>query len=70
MKNKKITKDMSMNEILQSNPDAAEILFTSGMGCVGCPMAQMETLEEGCEAHGMTKKDIDKLVEKLNGGKR
>ena len=62
----KITKSIKINELLQSNPNAAEILFKAGMGCVGCPMAQGETLEDGCKAHGMTKKEIDELVEELN----
>ncbi|MDO8622934.1 MAG: DUF1858 domain-containing protein [archaeon] len=67
---KKITKNMSMHEILNSNPDAAEILFKSGMGCVGCPAAQMETLEQGCLAHGMSKKQIDEIIKKLNKEKK
>jgi len=62
----KITKSTKINELLQSNPEAAEVLLKAGMGCVGCPMAMQETLEEGCKAHGMTKKEIDELVEELN----
>jgi len=65
-KMKKITKNMTLNEVLNLNDKAAEILFESGMGCVGCPAARMETLEEGCLAHGMTKKQIDEIIEKLN----
>jgi hybrid cluster-associated redox disulfide protein len=34
-----------------------------GMGCVGCPSAQMETLEEAAQVHGM---DIDKMIDTLN----
>jgi hybrid cluster-associated redox disulfide protein len=70
MTNKKITKDMSMHEVLMSNPDAAEVLFKSGMGCVGCPAAQMETLEQGCLAHGMTEKQVDEIIDILNRGKK
>jgi len=36
------------------------------MHCIGCPAAAMETLEEGCLAHGMDKKQIDNLIKKLN----
>ena len=63
---KKITKKTKLSGILNINPDAAEILFKEGLSCIGCPMAMQETLEEGCLAHGMSKKDIDKLVERLN----
>jgi hybrid cluster-associated redox disulfide protein len=62
----KITKKTKLNEIVEKNPKAGEILFDAGMMCVGCAMAQEETLEQGCLAHGMSKKDMDKLVEKLN----
>jgi len=62
----KITKKTQIGQVLLKKSEAAEILMDAGMGCVGCPMAQMESLEDGCLAHGMSKKDIDKLVERLN----
>ncbi|MGD9276793.1 MAG: DUF1858 domain-containing protein [Candidatus Pacearchaeota archaeon] len=62
----KITRQTKLSELLEKNEDAAEILFDSGMGCVGCSMAFAETIEDGCRAHGMTEKDIDELVKKLN----
>tara|TARA_Y100000034_G_C6887015_1_gene407386 strand:- start:1072 stop:1278 length:207 start_codon:yes stop_codon:yes gene_type:complete len=66
MTNEKITKTTKMSEILQAKPDAAGILFEAGMGCCGCPMAQQESLEDGCKGHGMSNKDIDELVKMLN----
>ena len=65
-KKTKITGKTKLSKLLESNPDAAEILFDIGMHCIGCPMAQQETLEQGCKAHGMTKKKIDDLIKKLN----
>ena len=62
----KINKKVKLNEILDKNENAAEILFEAGLGCIGCPMAMAETLEEGCKAHGMNDKEIGELVEKLN----
>jgi len=62
----KITSKTKLNKILEKNPEAAEILFEAGLSCVGCPMAMAETLEQGCLAHGMNSKEIDKLLEKLN----
>ncbi len=66
MKAKKITKKMKFSEILELKPEAGEILFEAGMMCFGCPMASQETLEEGCKAHGLSDKDINKIVEKVN----
>ncbi len=62
----KITKKTNMNELLMRKPELAGILLNVGMGCIGCPMAMGETIEDGCRAHGMSNKDIDKLIEKLN----
>ncbi|MDD5948468.1 MAG: DUF1858 domain-containing protein [Lachnospiraceae bacterium] len=58
-----ITKDMIIGDILAIHPGNAAILMASGMGCVGCPSAQGETLEEAAMVHGM---DVDTLVESLN----
>lgn len=67
-KNKKrnITKKMTFAEILQKHPESANILFESGLHCIGCGMAMYETIEQGCLAHGMNKKEIDELIKKLN----
>lgn len=66
MKKTEISRDTNMNELIMRKPELIGLLLSSGMGCVGCPMAQMETIEEGCKAHGMNDKQIDKLVDKLN----
>lgn len=58
-----ITKDMLIREVLQENPNSAEILMSFGLGCVGCPSAQMETLEEAAAVHGV---NVDNIVEALN----
>jgi len=62
----KITNKTKISNLLRKNLEAAEILFEVGMGCVGCSMAMNETIEQGCLAHGMSKKEIAKLIERLN----
>ena len=68
MKNKtKITKDILILDLVEQNPDLVEVLTGDyGFHCVGCLAASMETLEQGALVHGMTDKEIDKLVEDLN----
>lgn len=61
---KEIKKDMTFAELIQNNKGAAEKLSDRGLFCGGCPMAQLETIEQGARAHGI---DPDKLVEELNG---
>lgn len=59
----KISKDMTIVEILEVAEEKAQILMDAGMHCLGCPASQAETLEEACEVHGI---DVDELLEKLN----
>lgn len=58
-----ITKDMLIGEIIRKKPEAAEILMTFGMGCVGCPSSQMESLEEAAMVHGL---NLEPLMVALN----
>jgi hybrid cluster-associated redox disulfide protein len=59
----KITKEMTIGEIVRNFPNSAEILMDFGMGCIGCPASQAETLEEAAMVHGM---NIEQLLEALN----
>jgi len=59
----KITKKMSFAEIIQEHPELGEFLMEKGMHCIGCPMAQMESLEDGAKAHGL---NADEIVKELN----
>ncbi|MEY8353605.1 DUF1858 domain-containing protein [Lachnospiraceae bacterium 54-53] len=58
-----ITKEMTIGEILRSNPESAEILMACGMHCLGCPSSQMETLDEACMVHGL---DAEDVLDQLN----
>ena len=58
---------MTFSEIIEKNPEAVGVLLEKGMHCIGCPMSQMESLEEGCLAHGLNPDEIVKeLNEKIN----
>ncbi len=63
---KKITKKTKLMELITQKPEAAELLFQKGLTCIGCPMAMQETIEQGCKAHGMSDKEINKLIKELN----
>ena len=53
-----INKDHTIGEILELNPNAAEILSGFGMGCLGCPSAQVESIEQACEVHGLNLEEV------------
>ena len=58
-----INKQMSIGEVLEIDRTTAPIMMEYGMHCMGCPFSMMETLEQGCTAHGT---DADELVKRLN----
>lgn len=59
----RINETMSVYEILNLNPDLAQIFIRHGMNCLGCPGASMESLKEAAHGHGV---DLQKLVSDLN----
>lgn len=61
----KIQKEMTIGEVVRNYPESVKVLFAFGLGCVGCPSAQAETIEEACGVHGL---DVEKLVKELNDG--
>jgi len=63
---KKISPKMTFRELLNEIPESADVLMEAGMHCFGCPMSQMETIEQGAMAHGLSKKQIDELMNKIN----
>lgn len=58
-----ITRDTLIGEILKVKTGAAEILMSFGMGCVGCPSSQMESLEQAAAVHGL---DVEEILVALN----
>ncbi len=60
---KKITKEMTIGNILRSFPDTVPTFLAAGLHCLGCPGAQSETLEQAAIIHGI---ELDKLLNALN----
>ena len=62
-----VTKDMTFGELLMTYydkcPKIVDDLMELGMGCIGCPHSQMESIEQGAMGHGI---DPDRLIAKLN----
>ena len=58
-----ITRDTLIGDILRKKPNAASILMSFGMGCLGCPSSQMESLGEAAAVHGI---DAEAILNKLN----
>lgn len=52
-----------VGEIVNTYPEAIEVLMASGMHCLGCPASQAESLEDACAVHGL---EVFKVVEAIN----
>lgn len=59
----KVTKDMSIIDIVQNHPETLEIFAKYGMGCIGCAAAKFENLEAGAIVHGFS---ADEMVAEIN----
>jgi iron-sulfur cluster assembly accessory protein len=62
-----ITPDLTINQVLQRHPNAAEIMQQFGLHCFGCSVNVFETLEEGILGHGMPKSTLTEMLKALNG---
>lgn len=59
----KITKEMSIEEVVNNYPETIKVFMRAGLGCLGCSAARFENIEQGAHMHGI---DVDQLVSELN----
>lgn len=62
----KITKDMTIGDLASKYPEAADVLMSEGIQCVGCGAANYETVEEGLSGHGKDAEYITEVLVKMN----
>jgi len=58
-----ITKDMTIQEVVETNPETIRVFLEHGLHCIGCAVARFENIEQGAMAHGI---DVDALINDLN----
>ena len=57
-----VTADSTIADVLKEKPEAADVLFRFGMGCIGCALANGETMRQAALGHGIP---LDELLEAL-----
>ena len=62
MRQKKITKDMMISDALKLKPQIGAVLMSKGMHCLGCVIAQGETIEQAADVHGLNLEELIKLL--------
>lgn len=60
----RFSKDMSIQDALITHPKAADVLMRYGMGCSGCMVSSVESIETGAYMHNI---DVEELINDLNG---
>ena len=58
-----ITKDMTVNEVVQRFPETVQVFSRHGVACVSCSAAQEDSVEQSATIHGL---DAQQLVAELN----
>ncbi|MBQ1464747.1 MAG: DUF1858 domain-containing protein [Ruminococcus sp.] len=58
-----VTPDTNIGDLVLFHPETAELLFSIGMHCLGCPSSGVETIRQAASVHGI---DTDILVAQLN----
>ncbi|MBI4572755.1 MAG: DUF1858 domain-containing protein [candidate division NC10 bacterium] len=58
-----ITREMTIQEVVQQFPETIQVFSRYGVGCVGCSAAQYDNVGQGAAIHGL---DTDQLLHELN----
>ena len=58
-----ITKEMSIDEVVQKYPQTIRTFMKHGLHCIGCFAASFENIDQGAQAHGI---NVDALIADLN----
>jgi len=62
-KEDKITKNMSIESVVNKYPKTVQVFLKHGLHCIGCAVAAFENIEQGATVHGI---DVKKLLDDLN----
>jgi len=60
----KITKDMIIEDVVRKYPKTIPVFMAHGLHCIGCHIANYETIEQGALGHGLD--DVANLLKDLN----
>lgn len=57
---------MTIAEVVSKYPKTIPVMLKHGLHCIGCHVAQWETVEQGAAAHGLSKEQAKELLRDLN----
>jgi len=62
----KITKDITIEELVESAPSSVKYLMEKGIKCIACGEPIWGTLEDAAKEKGFSESEIEKTVTELN----
>ena len=62
----KITKEITIEELIETVPKSVRFLMDKGIKCIACGESIWGTLEEAAKEKGFSDKEIDEIVLELN----
>lgn len=62
----KISEDMMISDVIKKYPAVIEPLQAAGIHCVGCGVAQYESLGQGLRVHGLDEHQVKQVLEAVN----
>ena len=62
----KIKKEDNLAKVVFKYPKAGEVLVDYGLHCIGCIASEYDTIEEGAKIHGLSAKDINEMIARIN----
>ncbi|MBI4150441.1 iron-sulfur cluster insertion protein ErpA [Candidatus Woesearchaeota archaeon] len=61
-----IKPSMTIGEVVAKYPDAAEVMLSYGLHCIGCHVNPFESIEQGAMGHGMSEEEFENLMKDVN----
>lgn len=58
-----VERETLIKDIVKLGPDAIKTLMNYGMGCIGCPASQNESINDAASVHGI---NVEELLSSLN----
>jgi|GEM_PF-771346 len=61
-----IKKTLLIGDVVNKYPETVEIMLARGFHCIGCHVSPFETIEQGASVHGISDKELDKMLGEMN----
>lgn len=61
-----IKKTLLIGDVVSKYPETVELMLARGFHCIGCHVSPFETIEQGAAVHGISRKELDKMISEMN----